>query len=198
MVATTVPGAPRRSRTSIGHGSRRPGCSGWPDARDAVAQVSCGQAARSLSAIVVDPSTCEELPDGSVGEIWRTATISAAATGASPTRRSSCSAPDSPRDWRPTAGRKPCTAVGAVVADHRSRHVRRRPALRDRPDRRHADDRRCQPLPQEIGRRPPTHRPLCAAVTLRHSPPGWPRHRRGTRPDRPFRSAIGIRRHFGR
>lgn len=40
------------------------------DARDAVAQVSCGQAARSLSAIIVNPDNCEELPDGAVGEIW--------------------------------------------------------------------------------------------------------------------------------
>lgn len=40
------------------------------DAHDAVAQVSCGQAARSLSAIIVNPDTCEELSDGAVGEIW--------------------------------------------------------------------------------------------------------------------------------
>ena len=30
MVATTAPGSARRSRTSIGHGCGRPGCSGWP------------------------------------------------------------------------------------------------------------------------------------------------------------------------
>ena len=40
------------------------------DVQGAVAQVSCGQPARSLWAAIVDPETCEELPDGSVGEIW--------------------------------------------------------------------------------------------------------------------------------
>jgi fatty-acyl-CoA synthase len=37
---------------------------------DAVAHVACGQTARSLAAVIVDPATEEELPDGSVGEIW--------------------------------------------------------------------------------------------------------------------------------
>jgi fatty-acyl-CoA synthase len=37
---------------------------------NAVAHVSCGQIARSLQAVIVDPATGEELPDGSVGEIW--------------------------------------------------------------------------------------------------------------------------------
>jgi len=41
-----------------------------PDAPNATEQVSCGQVARSLSVIIVNPDTCEELPDGSVGEIW--------------------------------------------------------------------------------------------------------------------------------
>lgn len=36
----------------------------------AVAQVSCGQTARSLWAVLVDPATGAELPDGHVGEIW--------------------------------------------------------------------------------------------------------------------------------
>ncbi len=36
----------------------------------AVAHVSCGVVARSLHAIVVDPATGDELPDGSVGEFW--------------------------------------------------------------------------------------------------------------------------------
>jgi fatty-acyl-CoA synthase len=39
------------------------------DASNAVPQVSCGQPARSLSAVVVDPE-CRELPDGEVGEFW--------------------------------------------------------------------------------------------------------------------------------
>lgn len=38
------------------------------DAPDAVAQVSCGRVARSLSAVIVDDDT--ELPDGHIGEIW--------------------------------------------------------------------------------------------------------------------------------
>ncbi len=40
------------------------------DAPDAVAQVSCGQVARSLWAVIVDPETGAELPDGYVGEPW--------------------------------------------------------------------------------------------------------------------------------
>ena len=41
-----------------------------PDAPNAVPQVSCGVVARSLRAVVVDPDTAAELPDGSVGEFW--------------------------------------------------------------------------------------------------------------------------------
>ncbi|WP_019971015.1 fatty acyl-AMP ligase [Mycobacterium sp. 141] len=40
------------------------------DAVGAVAHVPCGQIARSLRAVIVDPVTAAELPDGSVGEIW--------------------------------------------------------------------------------------------------------------------------------
>lgn len=40
------------------------------DDPNAVAHVSCGQVARSLSAVIVDPDAAEELSDGSVGEIW--------------------------------------------------------------------------------------------------------------------------------
>ena len=40
------------------------------DAPNSVAQVSCGRIARSLSCVIVDPITAEELPDGQVGEIW--------------------------------------------------------------------------------------------------------------------------------
>jgi fatty-acyl-CoA synthase len=39
------------------------------DAPNAVAQVSCGQVARSLWGVIVDPHG-RELPDGDVGEIW--------------------------------------------------------------------------------------------------------------------------------
>ncbi|MFN8033872.1 MAG: fatty acyl-AMP ligase [Mycobacterium sp.] len=38
--------------------------------RGAVAQVSCGQVARTQWAVMVDPDTGTELPDGQVGEIW--------------------------------------------------------------------------------------------------------------------------------
>jgi fatty acyl-AMP ligase FadD32 len=41
-----------------------------PDAPDAVRQVSCGRVARSQWAVIVDPGTDAELPDGEVGEIW--------------------------------------------------------------------------------------------------------------------------------
>jgi fatty-acyl-CoA synthase len=40
------------------------------DTPDAVAQVSCGQVARSQWAVIVNRDTEEELPDGQVGEIW--------------------------------------------------------------------------------------------------------------------------------
>ncbi len=40
------------------------------DAPNAVAHVSCGVVARSLRAVVVDPDTGAELPDGAVGEFW--------------------------------------------------------------------------------------------------------------------------------
>ncbi|BBY10078.1 nitrate ABC transporter substrate-binding protein [Mycobacterium marseillense] len=40
------------------------------DASNAVAQVSCGQVARSEWAVIVDPGDAAELPDGEVGEIW--------------------------------------------------------------------------------------------------------------------------------
>jgi len=40
------------------------------DDPNAVPHVSCGQVARSQRAVIVDPDTGDELPDGSVGEIW--------------------------------------------------------------------------------------------------------------------------------
>lgn len=41
-----------------------------PDAPGALAQVSCGQVARSQWAVMVDPETGAEVPDARVGEIW--------------------------------------------------------------------------------------------------------------------------------
>lgn len=41
-----------------------------PDAPNAVPQVSCGHVARSQWAVIVDPASEAELPDGGVGEIW--------------------------------------------------------------------------------------------------------------------------------
>ncbi len=40
------------------------------NAPNAVAQVSCGRIARSQWAVIADPATGTELPDGDVGEIW--------------------------------------------------------------------------------------------------------------------------------
>jgi fatty-acyl-CoA synthase len=40
------------------------------DDPNAVAQVSCGRIARSLWAVIVDPETGAELPDGAIGEVW--------------------------------------------------------------------------------------------------------------------------------
>ena len=71
MVATTAPDArPSASyfdaeQLVAGRAVRVPA-----QAVNAVGQVSCGQVARSLSVIIVDPDTCEELPDLAVGEIW--------------------------------------------------------------------------------------------------------------------------------
>lgn len=55
------------NREQLGEGRAVPVAAGTPDA---VAHVSCGQVARSQWAVVVDPDTGAELPDGRVGEIW--------------------------------------------------------------------------------------------------------------------------------
>ncbi|WAJ42769.1 fatty acyl-AMP ligase [Mycobacterium sp. Aquia_216] len=71
MIATIEPSAEAavvyldRERLGAGHAVRV-----GADAPNAVAQVSCGQVARSLRALIVNPDTAAELPDGMVGEIW--------------------------------------------------------------------------------------------------------------------------------
>ncbi|OBK43114.1 fatty acyl-AMP ligase [Mycobacterium sp. 1081908.1] len=54
-----------REQLSAGHALRVDA-----DAPNAVAQVSCGRVARSLWAVIVDPDSGSELPDGEVGEVW--------------------------------------------------------------------------------------------------------------------------------
>ncbi len=54
-----------REQLSAGHAVRVAA-----DAPNAVPQVSCGRVARSLWAVIVDPESGSELPDGDVGEIW--------------------------------------------------------------------------------------------------------------------------------
>ncbi|MBS4729286.1 AMP-binding protein [Mycobacterium sp. SM1] len=54
-----------RERLGAGHAVRVA-----PDAPNAVAYVSCGRVARCQWAVIVDPQTQVELPDGEVGEIW--------------------------------------------------------------------------------------------------------------------------------
>ena len=54
-----------REQLGAGHAVRVP-----PGAPNAVAHVSCGQVARCQWAVIVDPETEVELPDGEVGEIW--------------------------------------------------------------------------------------------------------------------------------
>ena len=54
-----------RERLGAGQAVRVPA-----DAANAVAQVSCGRTARSMWAVIVDPDTGAELPDGAVGEVW--------------------------------------------------------------------------------------------------------------------------------
>ncbi len=71
FVATIAPDAEASvvylDREQLGAGRAVPVAA---DAPNAVAQVSCGQIARSLWAVVVDPATGAELPDGAVGEVW--------------------------------------------------------------------------------------------------------------------------------
>ena len=57
------------------------------DAADAVAQVSCGQVARSQWAVIVDPEPGTELPDGRVGEIWLHGDNIGRGTGDGPRKR---------------------------------------------------------------------------------------------------------------
>jgi fatty-acyl-CoA synthase len=71
FVATIAPEAEAtvvyfdREQLGAGHAAPVP-----VDAPNAVAQVSCGQVARSQWAVIVNPDTGTELPDGAVGEIW--------------------------------------------------------------------------------------------------------------------------------
>ncbi len=71
MIATIAPSAEAtaayfdREQLGAGHAVRVA-----PDSPTAVAMVSCGQVARSLWAVIVDPGTEAELPDGEVGEVW--------------------------------------------------------------------------------------------------------------------------------
>ncbi|OBH00666.1 MULTISPECIES: fatty acyl-AMP ligase [unclassified Mycobacterium] len=71
MIATIEPSAEAsvtcldREQLSAGHAVRIEA-----DAPNAVPQVSCGRVARSLRAIIVDPETGSELPDGDIGEVW--------------------------------------------------------------------------------------------------------------------------------
>ncbi|MCV7317485.1 AMP-binding protein [Mycolicibacillus parakoreensis] len=71
MIATTAPSAEAHAvyfdRDQLGAGRAVPVAA---DAPEAVIQVSCGQLARSLRGVIVDPQTGDELPDGRIGEIW--------------------------------------------------------------------------------------------------------------------------------
>jgi fatty-acyl-CoA synthase len=71
FVATTPPGQPARASWFDGAelAAGRATVVG-PSTAGAVAQVSCGQVARSVVAVIVDPDTAAELPDRQVGEIW--------------------------------------------------------------------------------------------------------------------------------
>lgn len=71
FVATIAPAA---EATAVYFDSERLGAGSAvrvdADHPKAVAQVSCGQVARSEWAVIVDPTRGSELPDGHVGEIW--------------------------------------------------------------------------------------------------------------------------------
>jgi fatty-acyl-CoA synthase len=61
------PTAVQFDRDQLASGRAVPVTAGAPNA---VAHVSCGQVARSQWAVIVNPDTGAELPDGRVGEIW--------------------------------------------------------------------------------------------------------------------------------
>ncbi|MCB0925973.1 MAG: AMP-binding protein [Mycobacterium sp.] len=71
FIANIAPGAQARAtyfdgeRLAAGYAVEVP-----RESRGAVGHVSCGVVARSLRAVVVDPDTGAELPDGRVGEFW--------------------------------------------------------------------------------------------------------------------------------
>src|SRR6185312_14611972 len=71
LVATIAPEAEAtavyfdREQLGAGRAVRVPA-----EAPGAVAQVSCGQVARSAWAVIVNPGSAAELPDGQLGEIW--------------------------------------------------------------------------------------------------------------------------------
>ncbi|OBG23860.1 fatty-acid--CoA ligase [Mycolicibacterium celeriflavum] len=71
FVSTIAPDAHAKAvyfdRKQLAHGRAVPIAAGAPDA---VAHVSCGQVARTQWAVVTDPDTGAELPDGRIGEIW--------------------------------------------------------------------------------------------------------------------------------
>ncbi|HNM86315.1 MAG: fatty acyl-AMP ligase [Mycobacterium sp.] len=67
IVPGTAPSAVYLDRDKLGAGVAERVS---PDSPNAVAQVSCGRVARSQWAVIVDPQTETELPDGRVGEIW--------------------------------------------------------------------------------------------------------------------------------
>ncbi|KUH85445.1 MULTISPECIES: fatty acyl-AMP ligase [unclassified Mycobacterium] len=71
FVSTIAPdahaGAVYFDREQLAEGHAVPVAAGCPGA---VAHVSCGQVARSQWAVVADPDTGAELPDGRIGEIW--------------------------------------------------------------------------------------------------------------------------------
>ncbi|OBJ69963.1 fatty acyl-AMP ligase [Mycobacterium sp. 1274756.6] len=71
MVATTAPTA-RAALTHFDRGGLATGTAVRvpADSPAAVPLVSCGQLARSLRGVIVDPRARRELPDGQVGEIW--------------------------------------------------------------------------------------------------------------------------------
>ena len=74
LVATIAPDAAptavRLDRESLAEGRAVRVAPDRADDSDAFTVVSCGQPARSLWAVVVDPASAAELPDGTVGEFW--------------------------------------------------------------------------------------------------------------------------------
>ena len=118
------------------------------DGRDAVAQVSCGQMARSQWAVIVDPEYRRpSWPTAGSARSGCTATTLPRAIGDGPRKPGRRSAPRCSLRLHESSHARRLAGRGDVAADRGPRGVPGRRALRHRQDRGSRDRRRPQPLP---------------------------------------------------